>query len=262
MISLNSKGIESTLEIGGYFGLDLPDHGDAFPDALKFQSGRAAIRAVLECADIKRVLLPAYICDSVIQAVVDSGAVVDTYFLDESLYPKDLPSTLPVKCALLYVNYFGLCKAIIARLLQDIPNSQLIIDNSQALFALPTSALANIYSARKFIGVPDGGLLLTSGLEVKEPEDEDTGSFERIKHLLLRLAYTAQDGFQDYLEAESSLSNTKPLMMSRLTNRLLASIDMATVKHQRRENFLVLAARLDKFNLHKWELDSESVPLC
>ena len=33
------RGVESLAEIGGYFGLDLPDHGDAFPAAIKFQSG-------------------------------------------------------------------------------------------------------------------------------------------------------------------------------------------------------------------------------
>lgn len=262
MIDMYGKIITPTVEIGGFFGLDLPDCGDFFPDVMKFQSGRAALRATLECAGITRVMLPAYICDSVIQAIIDAGAIVETYRLDDSLYPKCLPDSLPPKCALLYVNYFGLSAANVTRLLQEIPSNQLIIDNSQALFALPTKALATIYSPRKFVGVPDGGLLVTSGLEINVPKDEDKSSLARMRHLLLRMAYTAQDGYSGYIESEKSLENTKPLRMSQLTSRIFTSIDMTTVKRWRRENYLALTTSLDKYNAIKWELDSESVPLC
>jgi len=71
MIAMKSKDINLTAEIGGYFARGLPDYGDAFPKEIKFQSGCAALRAFLEFAGIKRIILPAYICDSVIQTVVD-----------------------------------------------------------------------------------------------------------------------------------------------------------------------------------------------
>lgn len=261
MTGSNGKIIRQAEEIGGYFGLELPFHGDAFPDAIKFQSGRAALRAALESAGIERVMLPAYICDSVIQAVVDAGAVVETYRLDDQLYPKSLPASLTEKSALLYVNYFGLCAANVTRLCQDFPSNQLIIDNSQALFAQSADVLATIYSPRKFVGVPDGGLLATD-LRINMPVDEDRGSLLRMRHLLLRLAYTAQEGYSDYLETEKSLENTQPLRMSQLTKRILASIDMPLVRRSRRENFLALANRLGKYNATAWELDAESVPLC
>lgn len=259
---MSSMAIESTYEIGGYFGLDLPDHGDPFPGAIKFQSARAALRAVIEYAGIETVLLPSYICDSVIQAVVDAGAVVDTYCLDDALYPKGLSRTLPDKSVLLYVNYFGLCEANIARLLLEIPRKQLIIDNCQALFAPPTGALVCIYSPRKFIGIPDGGLLFTSGPKIEAPMDEDNGSIERMKHLLLRLAYTARDGYPDFVESEKTLRNTKPLQMSRLTKRILSSIDISRVKSRRQENFAALAKRLNEVNYYQWKLNSDSIPLC
>jgi hypothetical protein len=257
----HSENVEFFVETGGYFGLDLPYHGDPFPDAYKFQSGRAALRAVLECAGIKRVMVPAYICGSVIQAIADSGAVAEPYLLDDSLYPKDLPDVLSDQCVLLCVNYFGLCQENINRLLKEYPGNKLIIDNSQALFAPPPTALATIYSPRKYLGVPDGGLA-TSDLDIKVPESEDMESIGRMRHLLLRMAYSAREGYSGYLESENSLNNTIPLGMSRLTRRLLASIDMGPIKRRRRENFLALAARLDKYNIHKWVLDDDSVPLC
>ena len=108
---------ESLTEIGGYFGLDLPNYGDLYPDAIKFQSARAAIRAVLECNGITRVMMPAYICDSIIKAAVDAGVEVETYDLDEYLYPKNLPCKLPDHCAFIYVNYFGLSQQNINRLI-------------------------------------------------------------------------------------------------------------------------------------------------
>lgn len=249
-------------EIGGYFGLSLPDYGDPFPDTFKFQSARAALRAALECAGISRVFLPVYICDAVIQAVADSGAVVEPYLLDDLLYPENLPGQIPEDCALLYVNYFGLCRKNVARLLKNIPNNQLIIDNSQALFAQPGNAAATIYSVRKFIGTPDGGLLTATGANIIPPEKEDTGSLKRMNALLLRMAYSARAGYSSYVASEETLNDTKPLKMSRLTKRLIASIDMNTVKQRRRENFLELAEQLDNFNEHKWPIEPDTVPLC
>ena len=259
---MSNMGIKFSTGIGGYFGLELPYYGDPFPNTYKFQSGRAALRAALECAGIKQVWLPAYICDSVIQAVKDSGATAKTYLLDDLLYPKDLPCFTVDNCVLLYVNYFALCQENVNRLLQEIPNQQLIIDNSQALFSPDSRALATIYSVRKFVGVPDGGLLAVSDLDIKEPENEDNDSIGRMKHLLIRMAYSAPDGYSDYVNSEITLSNSKPLRMSCLTKRLLASIDMKRVKKRRRDNFSELAALLDKHNLHKLAIGKDSVPLC
>jgi len=259
---MRNKCTGASGEIGGYYGLALPDRGDPFPGTVKYQSGRAALRAALDAAGIRRVMLPAYICGCVPRSLVDNNVTIETYFLDDSLYPMELPETLPDDCAFLYVNYFGLCQDNVDRLLRDIPSNQLIIDNSQALFAPPAAVLANIYSVRKFLGVPDGGLLASTGLDVKVPEYEDTGSIERMRHLLLRMAYSARDGYPDYLESEKSLNNAKPLRMSRLTMRLLASVDMEAVKEQRRRNFLTLAAKLDKHNNQRWNHGTDSVPLC
>jgi hypothetical protein len=247
--------------IGGYFGLDLPDRGDPFPAAIKFQSARAALRALLESARITSVSLPAYVCDAVIDAVVDAGATVNTYGLDDSLYPKSLTNARSGKSALLYVNYFGLCDANIGRLLNAIPRHRLIVDNSQALFAGPTCAYATIYSPRKFVGVPDGGLLMSSST-ISVPQHEDAGSVGRMGHFVARNARTPDAGYAGYVESEKSLGDTRPSRMSRLTARILASIDMGAVKKRRRANFAVLAAHLDKYNIRRFELDADAVPLC
>lgn len=256
------KSSDSLYEIGGYFELELPDYGDPFPDRLKYQSARAALRAMLECAKIKLVYLPVYICEAVSQAVTDAHSSVQWYSLDGSLYPKGLPKDLEKGSIVLYVNYFGLCDASVKRLLQEYPRRQVVIDNSQALFAPHENALATIYSARKFMGVPDGGLLATNEPGIKPPDTEDTDSIDRMRAMLIRSAYPANNGYDSYLKAESTLTNTRPIGMSRLTNRLISSIDVGEIKSKRRKNFLVLAKKLDEYNKQSWRLEANTVPLC
>lgn len=254
---------EPSIEIGGYFGLDLPDYGDLYPDAIKFQSARAAIRAVLECTGLKRVMIPAYICDSVIKAAVDAGLKVETYNLDKLLFPKILPHKLPNQCAVIYVNYFGLCQQNISRLLKEIPCNRLIIDNTLALFAQHTAALATVYSPRKFVGLPDGGLLMVSpSLKITPPAEEDQGSFKRMRFLLTRMAYSAREGYEDFNKARDSLSDTYPLAMSRLTQRLMKSIRWDHVIKRRRENFKVMEQIMHPINEMHWTLGKNDVPLC
>lgn len=249
------------IEIGGYFGLDLPDFGNYFPDMLKYQSARAALRAVLEHVKVSTLLLPAYICNSVIQAVVDAGVKPEFYYLDEHFFPKNLPNK-NADSYLLYVNYFALNDYNVSKLLDFWPKNQLIIDNSQALFAQPTDAIATIYSPRKFLGVPDGGMLYAPSLLMVEPDEEDTGSIDRMRHLLLRAGYSAQSGYSDYLASEQALQKTKPLAMSQITRRLLRSVDLQIVKTKRRENFQIFSDKFSLFNPIDQRLGLHAVPLC
>jgi len=263
MNEITKERAESLTEIGGYFGLDLPDYGDLYPDAIKFQSARAALRAVFECNEITRVMMPAYICSSIIKSANDAGVEVETYYLDETLFPINLPRFLPENCAILYVNYFGLCQQNIIRLLKVIPNESLIIDSSQALFAEQNSALATVYSPRKFVGLPDGGLLRASPpLRIAPPKEEDRGSFERMRYLLIRMAYSAREGYADFEKARNSLSDNSPLSMSRLTRRLMKSIRWDQVAKRRRINYSNMAKMMDDANDTNWMLGEDDVPLC
>lgn len=250
-------------EFGGYFGLDLPCYPELYPEAMKFQSGRAAIRAVIESAAIKQVMLPSYVCDSVIHAVTDAGVMVETYALDDLLYPKDLPQQLSEHTVLLYVNYFGLCEHNVNLLLNAFPRDHLIIDNSQALFAPHQDVLASVYSPRKFAGLPDGGLLrVLPSLKLTSPAEEDFSSIERMRSLLLRLAYSAREGYADFQKIGFTLKETKPQRMSRLTQRLMKSIPWDQVAGRRRNNFKVLAHKLEAINGMRWKIGDKDVPMC
>lgn len=251
------------LEIGGYFELALPDFGDPFPTPfLKYQSARAALRAMLEASSFAHVLLPTYICNSVIRAVTDAGRTIDFYGLDDRLLPAAGVPDLPADTAFLYVNYFGLCDENLLAIQRACPPNQLLVDNTQALFATAGTACAVIYSPRKFVGLPDGGILLSNGLDVSPPADEDTGSLTRMNHLLVRAADSARAGYPHFIAAGHSLDDTNPKRMSRLTQRLLASIDFDAIRLRRRANFEYLSQALGHWNRERWVLGPRQVPLC
>ena len=255
--------MNATKEFGGYFGLDLPDHGDAFPGMLPFQSARAALRAIFATNRISQVWIPAYVCDSVFASAEEAGVKYVMYHLDDDLYPIDLPANIPQGNALLYVNYFGLKQDIVHRLLQDYPADRIIVDNSQALFASPTAALASVYSPRKFAGLPDGGLLACSAdLGIRLPDREDEGSFERMRFMMLRTAHSAREGYPAFNVARQSLRGLPPLSMSRMTRRLMRSIDWPALASARKRNFAIMHDQLRAYNQMTWRTDAESVPLC
>lgn len=191
-------------EIGGYFELALPDFGDPYPAPfIKYQSGRAALRAVLEASSLTRVLLPAYMCDAVVKAVADSGRAIDLYRLNTDLLP-DIDVDLPPDTWLLYVNYFGLCADKVCFILENYPAGQLIIDNAQALFDCLDDRCVTIHSPRKFLGLPDGGILHAPRLPIHEPDYEDTNSLGRMEHLLIRASEGARSGYASFRDANRS----------------------------------------------------------
>ena len=248
--------------IGGYCSLQVRGISpSAFhPGARAFQSGRAAFLALLEARRPKRVHLPWYLCDSMAEPLRQCGVDIQRYAIDAEFRIAQSPSLLPGEW-LLYVNYFGLCDAVVDELLLSYPANQIVVDNSQAFFAVPTEALATLYSPRKFFGVPDGGYLVAPTTQLRDFE-RDTDSVLRSRHLMTRLALGAEAGYAQYAEAERTLSDQPARQMSRLTEQMLAGIDHANVRHRRRQNFDLLRSHLGPYNELQWCLRADEVPLC
>jgi len=163
---------------------------------------------------------------------------------------------------LVYVNYFGICNKKVEGVLQRFPPGQIVLDYSQSFFAPPVNeALATIYSPRKFFGVPDGGMLI-SRVPVSLPEERDTGSFGRMSHLMRRLGECPEAGYAEYQHSEESLTECEPKRMSRLTERILSSIDFDHARKTREENFLFLHERLGEVNQLSLDTSSITAPLC
>lgn len=246
--------------IGGYYEFALPQYGSVYHDAAyRFQSARAAFRALLQTIKPTKLWVPKYTCDAVIEPLETEGVDYVWYNLDLKLAIND-KITLEEGEYIFYINYFGLCDNNIENLLTSFPPEKIILDCSQGFFSKKRgNVLATIYSPRKFLAVPDGGMLETK-LNIHMPERHDELSIDRMKYSLKRMSSSPEDGYSDYLRAESSLGDSTPLRMSKLTERLLQSVDFERVKDIRRENYNFL--KLALADLNGFDPSSEGVALC
>jgi len=236
--------------IGGYFELELPTGNNSYyPNALKYNSARSAFYALLLHCKPKRIWIPYYICDSMLLFLKETNIQPLFYSINLDFSIKE---KIDIKNSdlLLYINYFGLCSDVQNNLLKTFNQKQIIFDHSQAFFIPPKDCLATLYSPRKFFGIPDGGLLITS-LPIKEPSIVDNNSINRSIHLLKRLSGEPEDGYTHYHHSEESLNDITPRKMSLLTERLLSSIDYKKIKARRESNFQYLHSQLDTINLIK-----------
>lgn len=248
--------------IGGYFELELPLVRSPFfhPGAIGFQSARAAFLALLRARKPRRVWLPYYICGTMAASLAQTSSKVAYYKIDESLH---LAEDVRLKEGewLLYVDYFGIRGSYARSLLERFDPQSVVIDSSQALFSQPYECLATIYSPRKFLGVPDGGLIVSS-VPIDTPQLVDKGSFERAISLLKRMAFSPEEGYADHKQAEMTLFDQQPMRMSCLTCKILSTVDSSAIHRTRNANFLYLHERLAQYNGLSIDPGEVNGPLC
>lgn len=240
-----SPASASRPEIGGYFGLDLPPSGsNPHAGALALNSARNGLLYLLHARRPRRVHLPSYICDSMLQPLRQAGVAHRFYAIDERLEIARPPRLAPSEL-LLYVNYFGV-KSGYCRQLTAHYGGALVVDDSQALYADPLPGVATLYSPRKFVGVSDGGYLYL------RPDpclalDRDASS-EAASHLTGRPDESAQAFYPAFLAAERRLDGRPLRRMSALTTALLNHFDHPRARLVREQNFRFLHAALARHN--------------
>lgn len=247
--------------LGGYFGVGCAVQSQPWPwpGSLLLQSARAGLLALVQTLAPKAFWLPWFICDAMAEPLRQQGIRIHRYALGEDLRIV-APPRLAADEYLLYVNYFGLCDAVVSELEQAYPRERLVLDHAQALYARPAGT-ATLRSPRKFIGLPDGGIL-TTDRPVPPPAATDQESLARLRGPLLRMAFGAEAGHAEFQRAERGLAGQPPLNMSLLTHRLLAATDHAQLQAIRRRNFEFVDAALRGHNRLQWQLGEHQVPLC
>jgi hypothetical protein len=248
------------LPLGGYFELEPgPSGSELYPGALHLQSARACFQALLRAGRPRRVWIPWYICETMVDQARLAGIEVGRYAL-EADFTVHADVELGVDEWLLCVDYFGLCGEQVARTIRRFTPARVVVDSSHALHAPPGDCLATIYSPRKFFALPDGGCLV-SRLDVPEPQEVDTLSAWRCTPLLKQAAEGPENAYPQYLQCEASLEGLPPLRMSALTRRLLASADYASAAARRRANFMALDKALGTGHAGPLSLAADAVPL-
>lgn len=246
--------------IGGYFEMELPDYGGFLhDDGVLLNSGRNALEYVLRSLpDINHLWIPYYTCDVILEPIKKLDISFSFYRIDKRLEIQDTID-LQAEDYLLYTNYFGVKDRYIQKLAGHY-GTRLIVDNAQALYAVPVPGTSTIYSPRKFVGIPDGGVAYCDfGIDVNQFEQDS--SYDRCSHLLKRIDLGSAAGYQDFRENSGLLVNQPIRKMSRLTERMLRSVDFDVVKRKRTINFRILNERLQKENELSFLNDSFECPM-
>lgn len=230
--------------IGGYFGLELNKSSFAYSDAVLLNSARNCLLYILRANNVKKIYLPKFNCDVVLDAVKQAKVPYELYSIDMNLEIGGDFKLLEGEY-IIYVNYFGI-KDKYCKFLTNKYGRNLIIDCSQAYYFEPNKIAHIFYSPRKFFGVPDGGILYTDKM-LTDNFIKDT-SFQRFSHLLKRIDLSPEDGYEDFKIDDNSLSNQPIKEMSRLTKHILDSINSERARKIRVKNFNYLNKYLGKQN--------------
>ncbi|MGH2757041.1 MAG: DegT/DnrJ/EryC1/StrS family aminotransferase [Actinomycetota bacterium] len=169
-----------------------------------YRNGRSALAAALSLKGIgegARVLVPAYICQSVVTAIRSVGSEVDFYPISSSLEP-DLGAIERLlsssTSSLLAVHYFGfpmhgfdptrkLCREKDVVLIEDCAHALFSRTNDRLL---GSDGDAAIFSFRKSLPVPEGGALV---LRDGPTESGARLPVREIPALLREVAFAAED---------------------------------------------------------------------
>lgn len=189
-------------EIGGYFGLEL-NQGKAYHEkAIELNTARNAFEYILKANNYKKVYLPYYTCEVMLEPLNKLNIPYEFYQIDKAFYPifkRELKSNE----AFVFTNYWGINKSIVS-ILKNRFGNKLVVDNSQAFFDKPLENTDAFYSARKFFGVSDGAYLYCD--KKLDTEFEQDISWNRMSHLLKRLDLSASDGYDDFKTNDNFIS--------------------------------------------------------
>jgi dTDP-4-amino-4,6-dideoxygalactose transaminase len=254
------------LTVADLSGITRPGHkGRDRPQGLFFASGRAALLAGLEALGIgpaDEVLLPAYLCESVVTPVETVGArpvffptgrrlEVDLAALEASVGPRTR--------AVVVIHYLGFPGPVEeVRQLCDRRGLALIEDCAHALYSerggRPVGAIGDlaIFSPWKSLPLPDGGLLIANRADLapKLPERRPAasrswarlayrslGAVEQLVGWSPRLALLQRPAVRRSLHEQVSAGPVERLAGSAVARRLLCAAQPEQVVGRRRRHF-------------------------
>ena len=260
--------------IGGFLPLELPKGVverqptlSHLEGAIGYHSGRSAMIELVRASGASEVILPAWTCPVVWETLAEAGIPVIRYRVLKTLQP-DWIQILSHACrnAVVILNsYFGVfgpAREMIAEL-RRATGTRVLLDLAQSLYETCPDTCAAFYSPRKFVGIPDGGLLVVggeSGFETPPPPSEtvDQDFFaRRLSCLGLRGEYASREAWDLYRDTEAEMQ-AGPVAMSTLSGRLLRSLDHGLMAARRKANCEALCRT---FGIAS-ECFGRSIPLC
>lgn len=262
--------------LGGAFGMETPVSPSRPPfsaaNARYFLNVRCALLALARVLRPRSAWLPSYLCPALLEPFQSAGVEARFYGVDEHLRVSGRAWLNDVRSGdfVIVIHYFGVPHSGFPAGAAKRSGAFVIEDSSQALF-LPQQfdeSLCVLYSPRKFLGVPDGGLMASKGetgtesLALEPPPSEWWNSALAMTLQRRDFDLTAQPGgwYSLFQQVESSF----PLGLYRssdLSRAVLAcGVDYAAILTRRRANYQALLDRLAEHALFP-EIPEQAVPL-
>lgn len=236
-------------------------------------NGRSALWRILEARRPARLWLPSYLCDTLLESARVCPTEVRFYPVNADLATdgRQWLSEVEPADAVLAIDYFGFPAPLaLWKALREI-GCIAIEDASQALLTAAVGRHSDyvLYSPRKFLGVPDGGILmwhrpaaaLSSGSLEPAPAEGWLNSFEATWLRREQDAGGISGPWFDRFRAGEAAQPCGPYAMSALSRRALAGgWDLRAVVAARRRNYRRLRDALRPWALFP-ELPSGVAPL-
>jgi hypothetical protein len=215
-------------------------------------TARAALARLIEATQPRRVWMPAYICREL--ACAGPGASLRFYPLDAELSPdvRFLRRHVAAGDLALVADYFGWPpKQEVIDLAAERPEVTWVEDRAQCLWtAQPPWAPWLLFSPRKVVGVPDGGLLIARpGADLVSPPSDCADASLALPELMRfeDAGETENTKWHAAFSAREARFSAAPLPLSRLTSALLQRLPIGPLIDARRKNFAFLADRLSPY---------------
>lgn len=207
-------------------------------NVIQLNSGRSAIYYAVLHSGCHTIYLPYYTCPTIREFIETRGICVKEY----SIAPDYSPNIPPLQDGeiLLWTNYYGCMKPAAIKRIAATYGKRLIIDNCQAFFSTPISTAYNVYSVRKFVGIPCGAYVyLPEGdtevtIEYKPENVPFSDNFLRVAK-----EKGSNAAYQLYLENEESFKSIYGSMPEEVKNTL-RYVDFHSIWTRRSENFCAL----------------------
>ena len=260
--------------IGGMFGLDAAvsaasASGAPFiqPASLLLANARSGIHILIDQLRPARVWMPSYLCGAMLEAVRTTP--VEFYPVDRNL-SMSTPDGIGEHDLVIVIDYFGFPTP--AQFIDGVKSrgAWILEDACQALLTRDVGRNSDfvLFSPRKFLGVPDGGVLSSCnssslgaiGLE-DPPPDWTLKTFEAV---LLRREFDLYGGYRRWFTLFQQIEQECPIgyfAMSGITKMLLFhAFDYDAIAQRRRDNYLRLKEHLADIALFP-DLPLHVVPL-
>jgi len=249
-------------EYGGYLPLELDRRKEYYLknadyEVRKYNSGRCAIYQAVKDSLASRVWLPIYLCDTVSNFLERKNVTVEFYNIDQDFLPVNIE--LNDEDIVVWTTYFGMAsKNKIERIIKKYPH--LIIDNTQSFFLPPQKNVYNVYSCRKFFGVPDGSYLISDTFKKSDEKLPKSNSVKTLQYLVDSIESSTNGAYAESLENEERITGEDVMAMSHFTERVLSSVDYGQNQRVRLDNFEVYNSMLGGVNELKFS-NPENAPM-